>query len=644
MGKTLTYKILENALVEGRLQAGEEIKVSVVQTLTQDSTGTMVYLQLEAMDIETIQTECSVAYIDHNTLQSGFENADDHLFIQSAAAKYGIIFSKAGNGICHQLHLERFGRPGSILIGSDSHTPTAGGLGMVGIGAGGLDVAAAMATGSYTLKAPRVYGVHLFGQLPAWCSAKDVILTVLEHLSVKGGVGYVMEYFGSGVSTLSVTDRATITNMGAELGATSSIFPSDDQTLDFLKRQGRREVFVPLSADHDAQYDDLLTIDLSTLVPKAAAPHGPDQVHAVSAFPATKVDQVSIGSCTNASYTDLMKVAAILKGRTIAPHVSLTVSPGSSNILKMMADQGALGDLIAAGARILEASCGPCIGMGQAPKTNGVSLRTFNRNFKGRCGTDSAQVFLVSPEVAAVSALTGYLTDPAHTQLTAPEIQVPDRFAVHQGYFIYPDAQSTGKEVVMGPNIHPFPVNEALADTLEGTVLLKTGDNVTTDDIMPSGAKLLPYRSNIPELSKYCFGTLVDDFKTIAQSHGGGIVVGGDNYGQGSSREHAALVPLYLGVRSVIAKSFARIHKANLVNSGIVPLTFMNQGDYDAIDEGDVLRLVGLYDSLATGASFAVVNITKGESYQLAFEGSKRDIHLLLAGGYLNDIKATTAG
>ncbi len=639
MGKTLAYKILEKNNQSGILQQGEELTIRVNQTLTQDSTGTMVYLQMEAMGIDSIKTDRSVAYIDHNTLQAGFENADDHQFIQSAAAKYGIVFSKPGNGICHQLHLERFGKPGEVLIGSDSHTPTGGGLGMIAIGSGGLDVAVAMAKGTYNMKAPKVYEVHLTGQLPAWVSAKDVILEVLRNLSVKGGVGYIIEYTGQGVKSLSVTDRATITNMGAELGATTSIFPSDEQTLDFLTRQGRAEDYQPLAADEDAVYDARLEIDLSTLVSMVAKPHSPDAVAEIAEISGMKVDQVAIGSCTNSSYTDLMKVAAILKGKSVHPDVSLVISPGSSNILKMMSENGALSDLIAAGARILEAACGPCIGMGQAPKSGAVSLRTFNRNFQGRCGTMDADVYLVSPETAAIAAITGVVTEPAGFDMEAPVITLPDTFATYENYFIYPPQDRTGLSVVMGPNIKPFPINGDLPETLEGSLLLKTGDNITTDDIMPSNAKLLPFRSNIPELSKYCFGTIVPDFKMRAEAAGGGFVIGGDNYGQGSSREHAALVPLYLGVKAVIAKSFARIHKKNLINSGILPLIFKDPTDYDRFSENDQLAFESVHDALRGTVKFELANKTQGFTCEVVFEGSQRDVEVLMVGGTLNYTK-----
>ncbi|WP_432665542.1 aconitate hydratase [Wukongibacter baidiensis] len=638
MKKSLVYKILEKNLLSGSVIEGSEISIKVNQTLTQDSTGTMVYLQLESMGIQDIKTDLSVAYIDHNTLQSGFENADDHEFIKTAAAKYGIIFSKPGNGICHQLHLERFGKPGDVLIGSDSHTPTCGGLGMISIGSGGLDVAVAMAKGYYFLKVPKVLNVELVGKLKPWVSAKDVILYVLKELSVKGGVGYVVEYSGEGVKELSVTDRATITNMGAELGATTSIFPSDEVTREFLIKQGREKDFVNIAADEDAVYHKKVKIDLNDIEPMTAMPHSPDNVVSIKDIEKIKVDQVAIGSCTNSSYTDLMKVAKILKGKRVHPDVSLVISPGSSNILRMMSDNGALGDLISAGARILEASCGPCIGMGQAPKTDAVSLRTFNRNFKGRCGTKSADVYLVSPETAAVSAIAGYLIDPS-TVGDMPAIELPDKFDVYENYFVCPPIDRDGLEVTMGPNIKPFPVNKDLKKNISGKVLLKTGDNITTDDIMPSNAKLLPFRSNIPELSKYCFGTIVDDFHIRAKENDGGFVIGGENYGQGSSREHAALVPLYLGVKAVIAKSFARIHKANLINSGIVPLVLKDKDDYDKFDELDNIELVDIIESLENGTEVELINRSKAVSIDLIFEGSKRDVEILKCGGYLNYAK-----
>lgn len=635
MGMSLTYKILKNNLLKGELKAGNEIAVKVNQTLTQDSTGTMAYLQLNAMNVDKVATDISVAYVDHNMLQSSFENADDHEFIKTSAAKHGIVFSKPGNGICHRLHLERFGKPGKILIGSDSHTPTGGGLGMLAIGAGGLDVAIGMARGLYYLKVPKVYNIELRGKLKPWVSAKDIILYVLKELSVKGGVGFVMEYTGEGIKSLSVEDRATITNMGAELGATTSIFPSDEITRDFLKKQSREDDFVELLPDADAEYDKKLVVDLDELVPLAAFPHSPDNVHEIP-DEKIKVDQIAIGSCTNSSYSDFMKLAKILDGKKVHPDVSLVLSPGSSNIMKMISENGALAKFIGAGARLLEAACGPCIGMGQAPKSHGISLRTFNRNFKGRCGTMNAEVYLVSTETAAASALTGYLTDP-RTLGEEIIIEQPEKFEFSENYFIFPSQDENERknvEIVMGPNIKPFPIGDELKDTITKKVILKTKDNVTTDDICPSNAGLLPFRSNIPKLSQHCFETIIPDFKERAEKNDGGIIVGGDNYGQGSSREHAALLPLYLGIKAVIAKSFARIHKANLINSGIIPLEFENQSDYDGIDEYDELQLTDIENSLAKG-EFTVKNLTKNNEFKAKFNGSARELKILKYGGYL---------
>lgn len=578
MKGTLVYKILKDHLIEGDLEIGKEIAIKLNQTLTQDSTGTMVYLQLEAMGIDKIKTDLSVAYIDHNTIQAGFENADDHEFIRTAARKYGLVYSKPGGGICHQVQLERFAKPGITLIGSDSHTPTAGGLGALAIGAGGLDVAVGMANGYYYITVPKVYNIKLTGKLSDKCNGKDVILTVLQKLSVKGGVGYIMEYTGPGIKSLSVTDRATICNMGAELGATTSIFPSDENTLDFLTKQNRPEDYIELSPDEDAEYENILEINLDNIVPMAAKPHSPDNVIKID-DEKIKVDQVAIGSCTNSSYADMMKVAKILDGNKVDPSVSLVIAPGSSNILRLLSENGALKIFIEAGARILESACGPCIGMGQAPKSKGVSLRTFNRNFKGRSGTMDAEVYLVSPETAAASAITGYLTNPNTLDLDLT-IEEPSNYGKSDNYFIFPNEEDLGKDVVMGPNIKPFPKAVPLSDTISKKVILKTGDNITTDDICPSNAKLLPFRSNIPYLSQFSFKTIVDDFYNRAINNDGGIIVGGDNYGQGSSREHAALVPLFLGVKAVIAKSFARIHRSNLINSGILPLVFVNKDDY----------------------------------------------------------------
>lgn len=630
MNKSIVYKILSKNLINGELKTGSEIDVKVNQTLTQDSTGTMVYLQLESMGIDKIKTDFSVAYIDHNTLQAGFENADDHEFIKTVCNKYGIIYSKPGNGICHQINLERFGIPGNIMLGSDSHTPTGGGLGMLAIGTGGLDVALAMATGQYTMKVPKVLNINLKGNLKPGVSAKDVILYILKELSVKGGVGYVIEYSGKGLENLSVTDRATITNMGAELGATTSVFPSDDITKKFLISQGREKDYSILKADENAVYDKSIEIDLSKINPMVAKPHSPDNVVEIENIKDLKVDQVAIGSCTNSSYADLMKVAKILKGKKINEDVSLVISPGSSNIMKMLSDNGALGDLISAGARILEASCGPCIGMGQAPKNDGVSLRTFNRNFKGRCGTDTAGVYLVSPETAAISAITGVLTNPYEVDIDL-DIEEPEKYETHDNYVIYPDKDKKS-EVYMGPNIKPFPLKEKMDKDLEEKVILKTGDNITTDDIMPSNAKLLPFRSNIPKLSNYAFATLVDDFKERALKNDGGIVVGGENYGQGSSREHAALVPLYLNVKAVIAKSFARIHKDNLINVGIIPFVFKNSSDYDLVKEGDDIKVLNVLEKLENDV---VISVNDKEII-VKFEGSKKEREILKIGGYLN--------
>ena len=619
---------------------GEEIAIKIDYTLTQDSTGTMAYLQYEAMGVPRVKTKKSVAYIDHNMLQTGFENADDHKFIETVAKKHGIYCSRPGNGICHQVHLERFGVPGATLLGSDSHTPTGGGIGMIAIGAGGLDVAVAMAGGPYYITMPRILGVELKGRLPFGVSAKDIILEVLRRLSVKGGVGRIIEYFGEGVATLSVPERATITNMGAELGATTSIFPSDEVTRAFLKAQGREEDYVPLAADPDAEYDEVITIDLSALEPLAAMPHSPDNVKPVREIGPIKVDQVCIGSCTNASYLDLMRVAAILKGKSVAPEVSLTISPGSKQVMTMLAENGALADIIDAGARILECGCGPCIGMGQAPRTNAVSVRTFNRNFYNRSGTASASVYLVSPETAAVTALRGVLTDPRDAELTEDmlKVEMPKSFLINDNLIAPPD-ENGETEVVRGPNIKPFPLGHALEDTVTGEVLLKMEDNITTDHIMPSGAKLLPYRSNIPYLSDYCLTPVDSEFPARAKAKGGGFLVAGHNYGQGSSREHAALVPLYLGIRGVIAKSFARIHMANLINSGILPLVFADEADYDRIEQGDVLEIADAPAKVDGKAEFTVANKTKGFAFPVRLEVSARLREVLKDGGLLNHTK-----
>ncbi len=638
MGKTLAYKILENHLADGVLAPGNEIKIKIDQTLTQDSTGTMVYLQLEAMDVDKIKTELSVAYIDHNTLQTGFENADDHEFIKSVAKRHGVLFSKPGNGICHQLHLENYGIPGKTLLGSDSHTPTGGGLGMIAIGAGGLDVAVAMAQGTYSLTVPKVLKVELTGSLKPWVSAKDVILYVLQQLTVKGGVGKIVEYTGEGVKTLSVTDRATITNMGAELGATTSLFPSDENTKAYLEAQGREKDYLPLSADEDAVYDEILKVDLSALTPLAAMPHSPDNVDSIGNIGPIKVDQVAIGSCTNSSYTDLMKVAEILKGKKIHPDVSLVISPGSSKILSKLAENGALASMINAGARIIENACGPCIGMGQSPKSGAVSLRTFNRNFKGRSGTLDADVYLVSPETAAVSAVTGELTDGSRSGFEFPEIK-PESFDFNDHFIVYPrDTSKENTPVDMGPNIKPFPQNTKLADTVEGTVVLHAGNNITTDDIMPSDSRLLPYRSNIPYLANFCFEKIDQNFSDRCKEAGKGVIVGGDNYGQGSSREHAALAPLYLGIQFVLAKSFARIHRSNLINSGILPLVFEDPADYDDSRLGQKLLIENAREQVKNPVMI-VKNADTGKTYKVRTGFSDLEIEMILAGGKINQIK-----
>jgi aconitate hydratase len=639
MGKTLAYKVLENHLVDGVLTPGSEITIKIDQTLTQDSTGTMVYLQLEAMDVDRIKTELSVAYIDHNTLQTGFENADDHEFIKSVAKRHGVLFSKPGNGICHQLQLENYGIPGKTLLGSDSHTPTGGGLGMIAIGAGGLDVAVAMAQGTYSLTVPKVINVELTGSLKPWVSAKDVILYVLQQLTVKGGVGKIVEYTGEGVKTLSVTDRATITNMGAELGATTSIFPSDENTKAYLASQGREKDYVPMSADADAVYDEVLKVDLSALKPLAAKPHSPDNVDSIANIGPIKVDQVAIGSCTNSSYTDLMKVAEILKGKKTHPDVSLVISPGSSRILSKLAENGALAAMIDAGARIIENACGPCIGMGQSPKSGAVSLRTFNRNFKGRSGTLDADVYLVSPETAAISAITGILTDGSATGLDLPEIK-PERFNFNDNFIVYPQDSSKGNTPVeMGPNIKPFPQNTKLTDTLTGTVTLHAGNNITTDDIMPSDSRLLPYRSNIPYLANYCFEKIDSEFAARCKEVDGAVIVGGDNYGQGSSREHAALAPLYLGIKFVLAKSFARIHRSNLINSGILPLVFDNPSDYDDFKIGQKLVIENALEQVKKPV-LTVKNADTGKEYKVQTCFSDLEIEMILSGGKINQIKS----
>ena len=634
---TLTEKIIKAHLQEGTMDRGCPIAIKIDQTLTQDATGTMAYLQLEAMGVDQVKTELSVSYVDHNTLQSGFENADDHKYLQTVANKHGIYFSRPGNGICHQVHLERFAAPGKTLLGSDSHTPTAGGIGALAIGAGGLDVACAMAGRPFNLKMPKVVNVKLTGALHKGVSSKDIILKVLQLMTVKGGVGKVIEYTGEGVKTLNIPQRATITNMGAELGATTSIFPSDEVTYEFLKKQNREDCFVALSADDDAVYDETYEINLDDLEPMIAMPHSPDAVKSISEVVGKKIDQVAIGSCTNSSYRDMMIVASILKNKTVAENVSLCISPGSKQVLTMLSQNGALTDLISSGARMLECTCGPCIGMGQSPITNAWSLRTFNRNFYGRSGTLSANVCLVSPEVAAYSAIKGVISDPREAEFDIPS--EPDHFLVDDSMIIAPEKQHPENvEIVRGPNIKPLPENTPLADTLEKQVVIKVVDNITTDHIAPAGAKVLPFRSNIEKISEFIFRDVQAGFKQHCLSVGGGFIVAGQNYGQGSSREHAALAPMYLGIKAVIAKSFARIHQANLINFGIVPFTFANEADYDTIDEGDVLKISNLHQ-LAPGKAMMVENVTKKTSFAVNHALYQLDIDILMAGGRLNYIK-----
>ena len=643
MGLTLTEKILRAHLVDGEPVKGQEIGIRIDQTLTQDATGTMAYIEFEAIGVPRVRTERSVAYIDHNTLQNGFMNMDDHRFIGSVAKKHGIWFSRPGNGICHQVHLERFGIPGKTLIGSDSHTPTGGGIGMIAIGAGGLDVAVAMGGGAYYITYPKIVKVELTGKLSPWVAAKDVILEVLRRLSVKGGVGKVIEYVGEGVKTLSVPERATITNMGAELGATTSIFPSDEITKQFLEAQGRGEVWSEQKADDDAVYDEVVTINLSELVPLAACPHSPDNVKSVKEIEEEKggkmkIDQVCIGSCTNSSLLDMMKVAHILKGKTVHPDVQLSIAPGSKQVLNMMADMGLLSIMIDAGARILESACGPCIGMGQSPNSGGISLRTFNRNFLGRSGTKDGQIYLVSPELAAISAVTGYLTDPREIG-DMPQFVLPEKFTVHDNMIVAPaaEAEMDSVEVLRGPNIKPYPETAPLEDSITAPVSLKVEDNITTDHIMPAGAKILPLRSNIPEISKHCFTVCDEAFPERAKSLGKSVIVGGSNYGQGSSREHAALAPLYLGIKAVLVKSFARIHRANLINAGILPLTFVNEADYDAISQGDTLELADVRAKIEAGETqLTVVNKTTGKEIPVLCELTGRTKDIILAGGLLD--------
>ena len=638
MGLTLAQKLIKSHLVEGEMIPGQEIGLKIDQTLTQDATGTMAYLEFEAMGVDRVKTERSVAYIDHNTLQTGFENADDHRYIQTVTKKHGIYFSRPGNGICHQVHLERFGIPGKTWIGSDSHTPTGGGIGMLAMGAGGMDVAVAMGGGTYYIPMPTMTRINLTGYLKPWVSAKDVILEVLRRMTVKGGVGKIIEYGGEGVKTLSVPERATITNMGAELGATTSIFPSDEITLAFLKAQDRADDWTEILPDPDAQYDEVIDIDLCALEPMAACPHMPDKVKTTEEIGKIKVDQVAIGSCTNSSFVDMMKVAKILKGKTVCPTVSLCIAPGSKQVLNMLAMNGALGDMIGAGARILESACGPCIGMGQSPNSGGISLRTFNRNFEGRSGTKDAGIYLVSPEVAAASALTGYLTDPRDLG-EAPTVEMPEHFTINDNMIEPPASpeEAASIEVLRGPNIKPFPKTEPLPESITAKAVLKVGDNITTDHIMPAGAKILPYRSNIPHLSQFCFGVCDESFPERIKAEGKGIIIGGANYGQGSSREHAALVPLYLGVKAVITKSFARIHVANLVNAGILPFTFANEADYDRIDQMDQLELADIRTAMENNTPVVLKNLTKNEEYPLdASHLSARQRAMLLCGGLLD--------
>lgn len=635
MGLTIAQKIIKSHLVEGDMTPGSEIALHIDRTLTQDATGTMAYIEFESMGLDSVKTELSVAYVDHNTLQAGFENADDHEYLRTVAAKYGVYYSRPGNGVCHQVNLERFGVPGKTLVGSDSHTPTAGGIGMLAFGAGGLDVAVAMGGGAYRMTMPKMVLVRLSGKRRPWVAAKDVILELLRRISVKGGVGKIIEWGGEGIADLRVPERATITNMGAELGATTSIFPSDEATRKFLCAEGREADYIPLASDPDAVYDEIIDIDLSELEPLAACPHSPDNVKPVRELAGMPIQQVCVGSCTNSSLADMLTVAAILRGRTVAPSVEMSVSPGSKQVLAMLAECGALNDIIASGARLLECTCGPCIGMGFSPSSGGISLRTFNRNFEGRSGTRDAGVYLVSPETAAVSAIFGVITDP-RTLGEYPHTVPPEHFRIDDSAIVPPLAPEAAKKAAVrrGPNIKPYPETYPLGGKLSAPVSLKVGDNITTDHIMPAGAKILPYRSNIPKLSEFCFNVCDADFPARAKALGQSIVIGGVNYGQGSSREHAALVPLYLGVRAVIVKSFARIHRDNLVNAGILPLTFENAEDYDLISEGDVLSLDGLDGGLERGRVM-LSNETNGKKIPLVAALSARQIAVLRAGGLL---------
>lgn len=642
MGLTISQKIIKDHLIEGEMKAGKEVSIKIDQTLTQDSTGTMAYLQFEAINVPKVKTKLSVAYIDHNTLQTGFENADDHKYIQTVASKHGILFSKPGNGVCHQVHIERFGVPGQTLLGSDSHTPTCGGIGMLAIGAGGLDVAVAMAGGPYYIKMPKICKINLKGKLKDWVSAKDIILEVLRRMSVKGGVGKIIEYAGDALENLSVPERATITNMGAELGATTSIFPSDNVTFDFLKAQKRQKDYIELKADEDAVYDEEITIDLSKLMPMVAKPHSPDNVVSVEEAKPLKVDQVCIGSCTNSSLADMMKVSAILDGKSVSDDVSLVIAPGSKQVLTMLSENGALTKMINAGARILEAACGPCIGMGQSPKTDAVSLRTNNRNFYARSGTASAKVYLVSPETAAASALTGYLTNPCELG-EMPDLQLPESFEINDNLIVRPRPEENDTNVVRGPNIKPFPMNKQMGGDVEGEVLIVLEDNITTDHIMPSNAKLLPFRSNIPYLSEFCLTPSDPDFPKRAKEKNGGFIVAGANYGQGSSREHAALAPLQLGVKGVLAVSFARIHMANLINNGIIPLEFADENDYKSVGEGDNLVIENARGQIESMTGYVeVTNTTKNKKIKTVLDISQRQTKMLIAGGLLNFTKQRT--
>ena len=638
MGKTIAQKIIASHLISGEMVPGREVALKIDQTLTQDATGTMAYLEFETMGIPQVKTEFSIAYVDHNTLQCGFMNADDHQYLQTVAAKHGVRFSRPGNGICHQVHLERFGKPGKTLIGSDSHTPTGGGLGMLAFGAGGMDVAVAMGGGAYYITMPKMFKVELTGRLRPYVTAKDVSLKLLQILSVKGGVGAIIEWGGEGIKSLTVPERATITNMGTELGATTSIFPSDDQTRAFLKAQGREGDFVPLESDPDAVYDRVIPIDLSTLTPMIACPHSPDNVVEVSTLADVKADQVCIGSCTNSSLTDMLKVAAMLRGRRVAPGVDLSVSPGSRQVLSMLAACGALNDILASGARLLECACGPCIGMGFSPNSGGVSLRTFNRNFLGRSGTKDANVYLVSPETAVASALTGFITDPT-TLPPIPAVSMPEHFAIDDTGVLQPLPPQEAKDapVLRGPNIQPFPKGRPVPDEIGASLVLKVGDNITTDHIMPAGAKVLPYRSNIPKMSEFCFEVCDPGFPARARAAGSGIILGGSNYGQGSSREHAALVPMYLGIRAVVVKSFARIHVANLINAGILPLTFENEADYDRFAQGDRLTISDIHAGMDSG--FVTMKNEAGEFARLRCALTARQKAILLAGGLLEYTK-----